>query len=155
MVPSRHTTSFQRSIRRLCDVLQTLKRRRVSTGLFHENFAKSSDQFFNTFLGNVPILHPLKTLENQRFSGVSRGYKMKPLSRNGKNNTCKWLLLIYGAKTLKKFPYSQPCQTLKMERFLKIVNSLQAFSQYFRKTLHLRCLAGFFNTRLNRIVTET
>ena len=34
--------------------------------------------------------------------------------------------------------YLKPCQTSKMERFAKIVNV-----KYSRKTLHLRCLAGF------------
>ena len=38
---------------------------------------------FNPFLANVPILSPLKTPENQRFSGVLRGYKMGILARNG------------------------------------------------------------------------
>ena len=28
------------------------------------------------FLSNVPIIYPLKTLKNERFSGVFRGYKM-------------------------------------------------------------------------------
>ena len=37
---------------------------------------------FNPFLANLPILYPLKTLENQRFSGVFRGYKMETLARN-------------------------------------------------------------------------
>ena len=32
--------------------------------------------------------------------------------------------------------YSEPCERSKMERFLKIVN-------YFGKTHHGRCLAGF------------
>ena len=40
---------------------------------------------FNPFLANVPILYPLKTPENQRFSGVFRGYKMGTLARNGLN----------------------------------------------------------------------
>ena len=38
---------------------------------------------FNPFLANVPILYPLKTPENQRFSGVFRGYKIGTLARNG------------------------------------------------------------------------
>ena len=38
---------------------------------------------FNIFLANVSILYPLKTPENQRFSGVSRGYWMVTLSING------------------------------------------------------------------------
>ena len=37
----------------------------------------------NPFLSTVPILYPLKTPENQRFSGVFRGYKMGTLARNG------------------------------------------------------------------------
>ena len=41
----------------------------------------------NPFLANVPILYPLKTPENQKFSGVFRGYKMETLARNG----LKWV----------------------------------------------------------------
>ena len=37
---------------------------------------------FNPFLANVPILYPLKTPENQRFSGVFREHKMGILARN-------------------------------------------------------------------------
>ena len=37
----------------------------------------------NPFLANAPILYPLKALENQRFSGVFREYKMGTLARNG------------------------------------------------------------------------
>ena len=39
--------------------------------------------FLHPFLANVPTLYPLKTPENQRFSGVLRGYKMGTLARNG------------------------------------------------------------------------
>ena len=35
---------------------------------------------FNPFLINVPILHPLKTTENFRFSSVFRGYKIGTLA---------------------------------------------------------------------------
>ena len=35
------------------------------------------------FLTNLPILYPLKTPENQRFSVVFRGYEMRALARNG------------------------------------------------------------------------
>ena len=38
---------------------------------------------FNPFLANVPILYPLKTPENQKFSGVFMGYKMGTLAKNG------------------------------------------------------------------------
>ena len=34
------------------------------------------------FLSNVPILNPLKTPKNQKFSGVFRGYKMGTLAGN-------------------------------------------------------------------------
>ena len=39
----------------------------------------------NPFLANVHILYPLKTPENQRFSGVFRGYKMGTLAGNELN----------------------------------------------------------------------
>ena len=37
----------------------------------------------NTFLASVLIFYLLKTPENQRFSGVFRGYKLGTLARNG------------------------------------------------------------------------
>ena len=40
----------------------------------------------NLFLVNVPILYPLKTPENLRFSGVFRKYKMETSTRNGLNH---------------------------------------------------------------------
>ena len=43
--------------------------------------------YVNPFLANVPILYPLKTPENQRFSGAFRGYKMGTMARNGLNFT--------------------------------------------------------------------
>ena len=42
-----------------------------------------SSLHFNPFLANVPILYPLKTPENQRFSGVFRRSKKGTLARNG------------------------------------------------------------------------
>ena len=39
--------------------------------------------FINALLTNAAIIYPLKTQENQTFSGVFRGYKMVPSSRNG------------------------------------------------------------------------
>ena len=49
------------------------------------------------FPANVPILCPMKTRENQRFSGVFRGYKMGTLARNGliKNATFFFKTLIF------------------------------------------------------------
>ena len=41
------------------------------------------EELINPFLANVPILYTLKTPENQRFSGVFRGYKTRALARNG------------------------------------------------------------------------
>ena len=40
-------------------------------------------KFINPLPVNVPTLYPLKTPENLWFCGVSRGYKMGPLARNG------------------------------------------------------------------------
>ena len=37
----------------------------------------------NPFLANVPILYPLRTPENQSFSGVFRGHKIGTLVRIG------------------------------------------------------------------------
>ena len=47
------------------------------------------------FLANVPILCPLKTPENQRFSGVFRGYKMGKLARNELRNQCLKAFIIF------------------------------------------------------------
>ena len=47
----------------------------------------------NPFLVNVSILYPLKTPENQRFSGVFWGHKMGTLTKNGlnKESWAKWV----------------------------------------------------------------
>ena len=37
----------------------------------------------NPFPANVPLLYPLKTSENRRFSDVSRGYRSATLVKNG------------------------------------------------------------------------
>ena len=42
----------------------------------------------NPILANVLILYPLKTPENQRFSGVFRGLKLGKLPRNGLKLQC-------------------------------------------------------------------
>ena len=40
------------------------------------------ETYITPFLVNDPILSPLKTPQNQMFSGVFRGYKMGTLARN-------------------------------------------------------------------------
>ena len=40
------------------------------------------NQYINPFPANVPILYPLKTPENHKFSGVFRRYKMGTITRN-------------------------------------------------------------------------
>ena len=45
----------------------------------------------NPFLANDPILYPLKTPENQRFSSVFREYKIATLAWNGLKN----ILFLY------------------------------------------------------------
>ena len=37
---------------------------------------------FNKYLASIPILDPLKTPENQRFSGVFRRYETGVLAKN-------------------------------------------------------------------------
>ena len=37
---------------------------------------------FNKYLASIPILDPLKTPENQRFSGVFRRYETRVLAKN-------------------------------------------------------------------------
>ena len=52
----------------------------------------------NPFLANVSILYPLKTLVNQRFSGIFREYKIGKLARNGLNFLIQYqqlMLLFY------------------------------------------------------------
>ena len=48
-----------------------------------KNVGQTMPPTIEAFLANVPILYPLKTTENQRFSGVFRGCKMGTLARNG------------------------------------------------------------------------
>ena len=60
-------------------------KRTFAEGGFNLRKFRSNSREFNPFLTNVPILYPLKTPENQRFSGVFRGYKMETLARNGSN----------------------------------------------------------------------
>ena len=45
----------------------------------------------NPFLANGPILYPLKTPVNQRFSGILRRYKMGTLARNGLTQPVNYL----------------------------------------------------------------
>ena len=52
---------------------------KAASGYYKENLQR----LINLFLVNIPILYPLKTLENRWFSGVFRGYKMETLARNG------------------------------------------------------------------------
>ena len=57
----------------------------------------NSFSMFNTFLVNVPILYLLKIPENQSFSGVFVGYKMRTLARNGFNVKVMTLLKLWWA----------------------------------------------------------
>ena len=52
--------------------------------------SEKNTEYFNPFLANVPILYPLKTPQNQGFSGVFRGYKMGTLARNGSKIIGSW-----------------------------------------------------------------
>ena len=80
-------------------------------------------KWFNKFLANVPILWPLKSPENQRFSGIFRGHEMGTLTINGL--TGRYVVIpVNGLKLgINVKAYSEPCQTFKMEHFAKIVSS--------------------------------
>ena len=47
------------------------------------NLKKTSRDFLDPFSTNVPLLYPLKTSVNQRFSGVFRSYRSGTLVENG------------------------------------------------------------------------
>ena len=51
--------------------------------------------YIKPFITSGLILYPpLKTTENQRFFGVSRGYKIGTLVRNGLNQHCEKIQII-------------------------------------------------------------
>lgn len=53
------------------------------------NFRKDKSQVttFNKLSVNIPLLHPLKTSENCRFSNVFMEYGTRIMVENGVNNT--------------------------------------------------------------------
>ena len=55
------------------------------------------------FLDNGTILYPLKTPENQRFSGVFRGYKIGPLAKIGLSLNAKHESIALNNKRLNDF----------------------------------------------------
>ena len=56
----------------------------------------------NPFLANVPILYSLKTLGDQRFSGVFRRYKIGTLARN-ELSFCFCFIYTFSSKVLFGF----------------------------------------------------
>ena len=58
------------------------RKRLVQTVLLNRSL-RNILHFLNPLLANIPILYPLKTPENLRFSSVFRGYKMGILARSG------------------------------------------------------------------------
>ena len=54
--------------------------------------------FLNLFLANVPILYPLKTPENQIFSGVFKGYRMGTFARDGLSVDDKYIREVITTK---------------------------------------------------------
>ena len=70
---------------------------------------------FNPLLVNFPILYPLKTPENQMFSGVFRGYKAGTLARNG-------LIYLRNKKEILRWSWKQSIFFVK--RFVLIVMQL-------------------------------
>ena len=62
---------------------------------FKRSYWDYSEQeiLFNPFSTNVPLLYPLKTSENLRFSDVFRGYRSGTLVENELKCFCKRILL--------------------------------------------------------------
>ena len=80
----------------------------ISISIFRE--IHSSLSSLNPFLINAPILYPLKTPENQRFSDVFRGYKIGTLARNG--------LIIKAQLNLLQVNILYPLKTTETKGFL-------------------------------------
>ena len=62
------------------------KNRTVFNGtesFLHQTESITQYQNFNPFSSNVPLLYPLKTSENLRFSDIFRGYRIGTLLENG------------------------------------------------------------------------
>ena len=64
--------------------MQPTNHKFVAAGLHIDILCKDS-KVINPFSVNVLLLHPLKLLENLRFSDVFRGYRIGSLVRNGLN----------------------------------------------------------------------
>ena len=83
---------------------------------------------FNTFLANIPILYPpLRTPENQWFTGVFRRLKMGTIAINvliisGSAYFVKDNFLILLASSQAAFT----CSESKLETLEKIANSVQS-----------------------------
>ena len=103
--------------------------------------------YINPFLANVPILYPLKTPESQRYSDVSRGYKMGTLVRNG----LRGLAILF--KTLKSserkyeptFTYSR--RTYAFTDPLDTGRKLNVHKTFRRRPGHLLNVFCMFNIR--------
>ena len=101
----------------------------------------STNLNINPFLANVYILYPLKTPENQRFSGVFRGYKIGTLTRNGlssvfSHNFANYQKILYNSRKMlersfrmkTKKVHSKPSQTSRWS-FLRKQLTVELFSQ--------------------------
>ena len=57
--------------------------------LYSKRFSLDLIKIINPFLINIPILYPLKTAENQKLSGVFKGYTMRTMAKDGLKFTCR------------------------------------------------------------------
>ena len=77
--PSERFTKYERSFRKNYNFCQ-----RWCHGCKISNYWETQT-FFNPFSTNVPLLYPLKTSENRRFSDAFRGYRSETSIENGLN----------------------------------------------------------------------
>ena len=68
------------------------------------------DILINPFLANIPILHTLKTPENQSFSDVFRGYKIGTVAKKwGKRNHDKiWMDISFKLTDTHQYLFFNP-----------------------------------------------
>ena len=106
----------------------------------------------NPFLASVPILYPLKISENQIFSGVFRGYRIRTFARNGLSVDDKYICEVITTKM-----FERPVYLLKSWEFVYlswskvnhcgITNLFIFVNKYFHKTSKWMAFSNKFSAK--------
>ena len=103
----------------------------------HIGHIPDRELYINLFSNKVPLLYPLKTLENQRFSDVFRGYSSGTLVENGlKWNACK-LSLFNLTHFQPIFHFYTPWKHQKPSDFLMFSGGIEV--EYWLTMVKLLC----------------